>query len=633
MSRLSIKDYKFEARLFRARSFQAALLVLLLLLIVLARMAWLQIEMHSHYQTRSKENRVKLIPQGPTRGLIYDTNGAILAENQTTYTLQIIPERIKNIEGTIERLKQLLEISDEDIERFNKIRNQRRRFEGIPIRLRLTDEEVALFSVRGHEFPGVRIEATLMRIYPMNEVTAHVLGYVGRINAEELEQIDNSNYAGTSHIGKNGVEKSYEDVLHGQVGLQHIEVNAAGRNLQVLEQQPPVPGADLTLHLDIDVQQAAYEALGDYNGSVVAINPVNGGVLALVSKPGMNPNWFVEGIDHKTYRELQRSSDKPLFNRAVRGSYPPGSTIKPFFGLAGLETATIGATDKIFCPGFYQLPNHTHKYRDWKRTGHGSTDLEVAIEQSCDVYYYELAHRLGIDRMHSYMTQFGFGEKTGIDVPGESAALMPSRDWKKQRLNTAWYPGETLIAGIGQGYFLSTPLQLASATATLAMRGQKFAPRVVEYIETAEGKRYAPSTPAPEQVPIQLDLNWDIVEASMLKVTEGARGTARRIRNDRYRIAGKTGTAQVFTVKQDERYIEEEVAPELKDHALFMAYAPVDNPRIAVAVIVENGGHGGSVAAPIARKVMDAYLLKYLPETAVNNVGEQLRSAPEGNSP
>ncbi|HXK55287.1 MAG TPA: penicillin-binding protein 2, partial [Gammaproteobacteria bacterium] len=414
---------------------------------------------------------------------------------------------------------------------------------------------------------------------------------------------------GTTHIGKTGVEKSYEEVLHGKVGLQQVEVNALGRIIRVLHSEPPEPGQNLQLSLDAGLQQAAITAFGEENGAAVAIDPRNGAILALISNPGFDPNLFVEGISAKDYDMLQQSGSKPLFNRAIRGQYPPGSTLKPFIGLAGLETGTMTANQKNYCPGFFQLPGNSHKYRDWRKGGHGGVNLEEAITQSCDVYFYALAHQMGIDKLQKFLARFGFGRVTGVDIAGERAGLLPSREWKKRTRRQSWYPGETLIMGIGQGYFLATPLQLAHATATLAARGVEHQPRVVQNISGA----YQPDTAVNVGMTKTLQQssvnNWIKVIESMTQVIEGQRGTARSLKNDDYRIAGKTGTAQVFTVKQDEEYDEEKVDKKMRDHALFIAFAPVEDPRIAVAVIVENGGHGGSIAAPIAKRIMDYHLL------------------------
>ncbi|AKH21338.1 penicillin-binding protein 2 [Sedimenticola thiotaurini] len=610
MYQTTLKDYLRESRLFRARAISASLIILLLLLLLLLRLAQLQIIDHTHFTTLSRDNRVKVEPLPPTRGLIYDRNGVILAQNIPTHSLEIIPERVKDLEWTLRELGKIITISDNDRKRFKRLKSHQRRFESIPIRVQLTDEEVARFAVNRHLFPGVDIRAKLLRQYPLKDVTAHILGYVGRINKKELQTIDNSSYSGTTHIGKNGIEKYYEETLHGQVGLQQVETNALGRVIRILESTPPVPGADLHLTLDSSLQRVAMDAFGEENGAAVAIDPQTGDILAMVSKPGFDPNLFVEGISSKEYNALQNSDAKPLFNRAIRGQYPPGSTVKPFIGLGGLENGVITATQKKYCPGFYQLPNHTHKYRDWKKGGHGAVDLYDSIIQSCDVYYYDLAHQMGIDMLADYLAPFGFGQKTGVDITGELGGLLPSREWKQRNRKQPWYPGETLITGIGQGYFLTTPLQLASATATLASRGTRLRPRLVKSIQF-NGEPTPKEQPIHEQLQIvrQSEEHWDDIFEAMVQVVEGPRGTARRIRSEQYQIAGKTGTAQVFTIKQEETYDEEKLDKKMYDHALFVSFAPAEAPRIAVAVIVENGSHGGSVAAPIAKTIMDHYLL------------------------
>jgi penicillin-binding protein 2 len=612
MARIKIKDHIRESRLFNSRILVSAAMVLLLLLLLLARLVQLQIVDHQHFTTLSRDNRVKVEPLPPPRGLIYDRKGVVLAQNLPTHSLEIIPERITDIDQTLAELGAIVDISDKDIERFQRLRKQRRRFESIPIRVRLTAEEVARFAVNRHRFPGVVLQAKLLRDYPLAENTAHVLGYVGRINEQELRRIDASAYSGTSHIGKTGVEKYHEADLHGEVGLRRVEINVVGRPIRTLESVPPVPGKNIYLSLDAELQQLAVQAMGDNNGAVVAIDPRDGSILAMVSKPGFDPNLFVEGISPENYRALQTSPDKPLFNRALRGRYPPGSTAKPFIGLAGLEYKLTYFGKKVYCPGYFQLPGHDHKYRDWKKEGHGPMDLGSAIVQSCDVYFYDLSLQLGIDRIHSFLSRFGFGQKSGVDIAGDLPGLLPSQEWKRRTRQEPWFAGETLIVGIGQGYFLTTPLELASATATLAARGTRHSPRIVQATsDSAPGQGELQRLPPPVATPIppidERNLQ-DVIEA-MADVVEGTRGTARGIRTREYRIAGKTGTAQVFTVKQDEEYEEEKVAKKMRDHALFIAFAPVQEPRIAVAVIVENGGHGGSVAAPIARRVMDQYLL------------------------
>ncbi len=610
LTKIRLKDHLRESRLFRDRVVVAVILVLFLVAGLIARLINLQIVNHDHFTTLSQDNRVKVQPLPPTRGLIYDRNGTILAQNLPTYSLEVTPERVEDMDETLAEIGKIVEISDSDRRRFERLRRQKRRFDSIPIRIRLDPDEVARLAVSRHRFPGVEIQAKLLRDYPLGPVTAHVVGYVGRINQQELQTIDTSAYSGTSHIGKNGVEKTYEEMLHGTVGLQQVEVNALGRVIRVLQSQPPEPGRDLYLSLDAGLQAATMEAFGDYTGGAVAIDPRNGQVLALVSQPGYDPNLFVEGISPKDYRALQQSEAKPLFNRALRGQYPPGSTVKPFIGLGGLETGVTDVTRKVFCPGFFRLPGRTHRYRDWKKSGHGLVNLSDAITQSCDVYYYDLANRMGVDRLHAYLGRFGFGRRTGIDITGERPGLLPSREWKRRARKQPWYPGETLIMGIGQGYFLATPLQLAHATAVLAAGGIDRPPRVVRATRGSGDPEPVPLDSPPEVlVEKTLPGNWDDVIDAMIQVVEGRRGTAKRIRDERYRIAGKTGTAQVFTVKQDEEYDAEKISKKNRDHALFVAFAPVEDPRIAVAVVVENGEHGGSTAAPIAKRIMDYYLM------------------------
>ena len=604
-----LKDTIRESQAFLTRAIIAGMLVLLAVMVLTWRMFQLQILEHEHFTTLSRENRVKVVPVPPTRGLIYDRKGVLLAQNRPAYTLEITPEQVDDLEQTLRELAEVIEIDEEDLERFNRLKERKRRFDSLPIRVNLSPDETAQFAVHRHRFPGVDIKAQLLRHYPHDIKTTHVLGYVGRVSQRDLEQIDASNYAGSSHIGKNGVEKTYESALHGEVGFEQVEVNAAGRRVRTLSQTPPDPGVDVHLHLDIALQEVAMKAFADNNGAAVAINPRNGGVLAFVSQPGYDPNLFVEGISTKKYKALQEDPSRPLTNRALRGQYPPGSTVKPFMGLAGLERNTIQFDSSVYCPGFYRLPGNEHRYRDWKKGGHGSMDLEDAIVQSCDVFFYKLAYETGIDKLHKFLSHFGFGRRTGIDLTGESTGLLPSRAWKRRARNQPWYPGETLIMGIGQGYFLTTPLQLAAATAAIANNGVYFTPRMVEYLRARDSGEITPIPPSVHQIPIGRQHNWDDVRNGMLKVVEGARGTAKRIRSKDYRIAGKTGTAQVFSVAQDEEYDEEAIEKKLRDHALFIAYAPIEDPQIAVAVVVENGGHGGSVAAPIARQIMDAYLL------------------------
>ncbi|MGB0237174.1 MAG: penicillin-binding protein 2 [Cycloclasticus sp.] len=604
-TRFDLKSSLQENKLFFSRASLLSLFVLVLFFILIARLAYLQIKTHDKYADLAQNNRVKLSVIAPVRGLIFDTHGRVLAENNPSYSLELVPEQIQNINETIERLRTLLPISDAEIKLFEKRRKQQKHFASVPLRNRLNDTEVAVFSANRHLFPGVDIQARPLRHYPFPELTSHVVGYVGAINEKELKTINPVNYRGSRVIGKTGIEKTYETELHGFVGYQQVENTAQGRSIKTLSQIAPISGRNLTLNIDIDLQKIAYDALGEFAGTVAAIDTRTGAVRALVSKPGFDGNLFAQGIDQASYSALQNSPKRPLFNRSLRGQYPPGSTLKPFFGLAALDYKTINPQQKIMCPGFYQLPKQRHKYRDWKKTGHGLTTLHDAIVESCDVYFYILAHELKIDRMHNFLSRFGFGQPTGIDILGEKAGLLPSREWKKRSRNQAWYPGETLIAGIGQGFNLTTPLQLAHATAILANKGMAHTPSIVGKINDTV-KQTELSTP----VQLKNDRHWDLIIHAMHDVVHGARGSARIIKEGaNFDIAGKTGTAQVFSIKQDEKYEKDKVVDHLKDHALFIAFAPVEKPQLAIAVIVENGSHGGSVAAPIARAIFDQYLL------------------------
>lgn len=604
-----LKDHFRESRLVSNRLIFAGLLSLVLFGIIIFRLVMLQIVEFEHFDSLSNRNRVDIEPLPPQRGLIYDRNGVLLAENIPTFSLELIPEKVQNLDETIAELAELLSLTAEDIDAFNERRKRHRAFEEIVVRNQLTQKEVALFSVNRHRFPGVDVVGRLIRHYPQGPLFAHAVGYVGRINQQETQVIDRQNYKGTLQIGKTGVEKQYEDLLHGTVGYRQVETNVQGRTVRELFSEPATAGQDLYLHLDINLQQAAAEALGDYNGSVVVLDTKNGGVLALVSKPDYNPNSFVNGISVKEYAELRDSIDQPLFNRALRGHYPPGSTFKPFVALAGLELNVVTQQSRTYCPGFYSLPGNTHRYRCWKRVGHGHVDLKSAMAESCDVYFYDLAHAIGIDRLHGFLDLFGFGHQTGVDIPGESKGLSPSREWKRNQRNQAWYPGETLISGIGQGFNQMTPIQLAHATATLGMMGTVYTPQLVRATKTdnEEGMQLLGVQQA-DSLPIQKSSHWQSVIESMVEVVHGKRGTARHIGTDLpFQFAGKTGTAQVFGIAQDAKYDAELLAKKLHDHALFVAFAPAVDPEIAIAVVVENGGSGSATAAPIARKLIDVY--------------------------
>ena len=610
MRRAVIKNHALEALLFKRRALVAAILSVLMLFLLLSRLVYLQFFEFSHYSSLSDNNRVRLTPLVPNRGLIYDRNGVVLAENRASYQLELIPEQVKDMPATLQGLGEIVELDEDTLQRFDKLLKRSRRFEWVPLRTKLSEEEVARLAVNRHRFPGVEINARLARHYPLGKSMAHVIGYVGHIDKDDLKQVDQTNYKGTTHIGKNGLERYYEGQLHGMVGYKNIEVNVQGRELRVLDKIPPIPGNNLWLTLDSRLQAVAEEALKDYNGSVVVMEPHTGEVLAMASMPSYDPNLFVHGISHKNYKLLRDSPDRPLFNRSIMGQYPPGSTIKPIVGLGGLETKSIGHKEKIDCTGHYLLPNEERKYRDWKKTGHGPVDLNDAIAQSCDVYYYELSYRMGINRISSFMNQFGFGRKTGIDLLGERSGLMPSREWKKRVKSKIWYPGETLITGIGQGYMLTTPLQLASTTSILAMRGEVRQPHLLAKIQEPTSESIIDiEWPPKETVKLKREANWRYVINSMVSVMHGLRGTAKSSGYGLdFKIAGKTGTAQVFGIAQDEEYDEATIAKKLRDHALFVAFAPYKDPKIAIAVIAENGGHGSGVAAPIARKVIDEWV-------------------------
>ena len=606
-----LKDPLREARIFQDRAVVALMGAMVLLALVGLRLFYLQVISHEHFQTLSRDNRVKIAPIPPTRGLIYDRNGVPLAENLPTFSLEIVPDQVANLPATLDELAKIVDINSVDRQRFLRQVKQRRRFEAVPLRFHLTEEEVARFAVQRPRFPGVDIEARLTRHYPLGELTSHTVGYVARISEWELRHLDSASYAGSSHVGKVGVEHFYEEQLHGKVGYEQVEINAQGRSLRVLSRTPPVSGTDLYLYLDIRLQAAAEAALGDNTGAVVALDTKNGGLLALVSKPGYDPNPFVNGIDGKSYRALQNDASRPLLNRALRGQYPPGSTIKPFVTLAGVEHGLVSGNKGVYCPGFYRISGEEHKYRCWKHGGHGAVDLNRAIIESCDVFYYSLAADLGIDRLDDYMGRFGFGSKTGVDISGELGGLMPSREWKRVTRNQIWYPGETIITGIGQGFMSATPLQLAFATATLANRGLPIQPHIL-YASAEPHSRvlrvYQPKVQEP--VPMHKVGYWDRIIQAMADVVHSSSGTAKRISPGlTYRMAGKTGTSQVFGLGQDEKYVKEHIPKNLWDHALFIAFAPVEDPRIAVAVIAEHAGSGGAMAAPIARQVVDAYLL------------------------
>lgn len=609
-----LRNHEHEAQLFRRRAAVAGVVAALLVLALLARLVHLQYLSFDHFSTLSNDNRVRLQAVPPTRGLIRDRDGRILAQNLPSFSLQLVPERVDDLDATLAGLAELVAYEPEDVARLRAAWDRARPFEGIPLRFRLQPEEVARVSVNRHRFPGVDIVAGLTRSYPHGPRAVHALGYVGRIDEDDLERLDPSAYRATSHVGKLGVEYRYEALLHGRPGVRRVEINAQGRVLRVLDEQAPVPGRDIHLSLDLELQRLAEELLGERDGAAVVLDPRNGQVLALASAPTYDPNAFVNGIGRARYAELRDSPHRPLFNRAIRGQYPPGSTIKPFIALNGLETEARKRGETIQCRGYYRLEGRGRRYRDWKV--HGEVDLADAITQSCDVMFYDLALRLGMGTMAKFLRQFGFHAETGIDLPGEREGLIPDAEWKRRTRGETWYTGETLIHGIGQGYMQVTPVQLAAATAMLANRGRPVRPRLFLQTGPADGAA-APTEPVVAPLELSHPPDWGYVIDAMVGVTRGEHGTARAIAwRSPHVIAGKTGTAQVYSIAQDEEYDEETVAAELRDHALFIAFAPADAPRVAVAVVVEHGGGGSAAAAPIAQQLIDAWLGPPLEEGA-----------------
>ena len=602
-----LKDSHRESRINSARTIAAILIVIGLLGVVVGRYYSLQITDYEVYRTQSERNRVQLQPLPPKRGLIYDRNGVLLADNRPSYMLSVVREQVPDLDATLAELAELLPISAGDLENFHKKLRHRRPYEAVPLRFRLTPEERARLAVNRYRLPGVVVDAQLLRYYPHGELFSHAIGYVGRINEQETTELDESNYRGTFHVGKVGVEKFYEDILHGAVGYQNVETNAHGRVLRVLEQFDPRPGSDLVLNLDIRLQRAAFDALDGRRGAVVAIDPRTGGVLALVSTPGFDTNLFVNGISSADYSALRDSLDVPLFNRAIQGQYPPGSTIKPFMAMAGLESGLVTPESTVPDPGWYSLPGDSHKYRDWilriRGTGHAArVDMNMAIAESCDVYFYDLARRLTIDRMYEYLSPFGFGERTEVDTTNERRGVLPSIHWKRDAMGQPWYPGETISAGIGQGYMLTSPMQLAVATSIMASKGLRRVPRLVQSIDgvPVDVPALEPIVAPPEY--------WQAVHKGMVEVVHGQRGTAKALAVGlEYQMAGKTGTAQVIGIAQGAVYNEADVSERHRHHGLFIAFAPAQEPTIAVAIIVENGG-GSSAAYPIARQVIDTWL-------------------------
>ena len=607
---VEFRDSHREQQQIRVRLGVLTGVVVVMFAILLARFVYLQVMQHAHYHTLAEANRISIVPATPGRGVITDRNGVELAYNYTAHTLEITPSKAGNVDNAINSLGEIVEISPRDRRRFRQLLEESKSFESLPIRSRLSDEEIARFAAHRYRFPGVEIKARLFRQYPQGELFSHVIGYIGRINQKELDKLDESgeiaNYRGTDYIGKMGLEQSYERALHGTTGVEQVEIDSAGRAVRLLSRTPPTSGSNLVLKMDAGLQALAFKAFGNRRGALVAMDPQTGGVLAFVSKPGFDPNLFVDGIDPQSWAELRNSPDRPMLNRALNGSYPPGSTFKPFMALAALTYGKRTPQSGISDPGYYWLGNH--QFRDDVVGGHGWVDMYKSIVVSCDTYYYMLANDLGIDNIARFMSQIGFGSRSGIDLTGESTGTLPSREWKKKRFNKEWFLGETVSVAIGQGYNAYTPLQLASAVSTLANDGVMFKPHVVDYIENVATKVRTPVEPQPLR---KLDWNPDhIATIKRAMVGVNKEGTSAAVfAGAPYTSGGKTGTSQVIAIKQGEKYIESRVQERFRDHALFIAYAPADKPRIAVALIVENAGFGAKSAAPIARQVLDYYLL------------------------
>jgi len=612
---IEIRDSERELQRFRGRLAMLGIFVLSLFGLLFLRFFYLQVIQHGHYSTLAEANRISVLPIAPHRGIIVDRNGIQLAHNYSAYTLEITPSKVPDLDTTIEELASVVEISPRDRRRFRKLLEENKRFESLPIRTRLSDEEISRFAAHRYRFPGVEAKARLFRHYPQGDMFSHVVGHIGRINQKEVDQLETedrlANYRGSDYIGKTGLEQSYEKFLHGTTGVEEVEVDSGGRAVRTLSRTPPVSGNNLVLNLDAKLQEIAYNAFGERRGALVAIDPATGGILAFVSKPGFDPNLFVDGIDPQSWAELNGSIDKPLLNRAAAGTYPPGSTFKPFMALAALFYGKRTPQQAISDPGYYMFGGH--RFRDDKVGGHGMVDMYKSIVVSCDTYYYVLANDLGIDPISRFMGLFGFGSRTGIDIGGESAGLLPSSDWKMRRFKQKWYAGETISVGIGQGYNSYTPLQLASATATLANDGVMFRPHIVNYIEDIRTRKKSPIEPKPLRDLGLKPEHLKVIKDALIGVNK--EGTSARVFADApYVSAGKTGTAQVIAIKQNEKYVESRVAERHRDHALFIAYAPADKPTIAIAVVAENSGFGARAAAPIARQVLDYYLLGKVPK-------------------
>ncbi len=616
--RTTIRDYQAEARLFANRALVSFFGIVALMGVLVTNLYNIQVNQYQDYKTRSNDNRIKVVPIAPNRGLIYDRNGVLLAENRPVFDLEITPEKVKNMDATIAQLQTLFEITPEQIERFHRERKRTRRFKSVPILSQLTEKQVAVFSVNQYRFPGVEVSGTLKRYYPYGEILTHVIGYVSRINDRDMQRLSDegkeANYQATRDIGKLGIEKFYEDMLHGTAGYQEVEVNSRGRVIRTLKFVPPVPGKDIVLNIDIKLQTYVHQLLDGRRGSAIVLDPKDNGILAMVSSPSYDPNAFVHGISGKGYSDLLNDKNRPLVNRSTLGIYPPASTVKPFIAVSALQEGVVTPNTTRNDPGYWRIPNSdTRPFRDWLRWGHGRVNLVQSIEESVDTFFYQIAYDLGIDRLSNWMSMFGFGDYTGIDIFEESKANMPTRDWKMSRHKTPWYKGDTIPVGIGQGYWTATPMQLAKATSVLVNEGNVTAPHLLratiengEAFDSRELSDYVTYPPI-QNVP---DKYWNLAKEGMRLVNHGKKGTARRsFTGMSYMTAGKSGTAQVFGLAEDQEYNADELAEHLRDHALFTGFAPFDDPKIIVTIVLENAGGGSSNGAPVARRIFDKVLL------------------------
>ena len=584
--------------------------MLLMTLVLTYRLFNLQITQHEFYVEEAFGNQMQNLPITPIRGDILDRNGKILATNEFSYRLSITPEKVSNLNDTLMELEINEYIDEKDIEKFNNNLNRYKKFHNIPIKFNLSESSASSFLVN-NQMPGVEVEPYFHRVYPYGISSSHLIGYVSSMSKEDKNKYDKTNYAGTIFVGKTGIEKQYENLLHGQSGIKQIERNVAGRVVDSKVITPSIPGQDIYLNIDIDLQMKAESLLGENRGVIALVDVNDGSVLSLVSTPSFDPNWFVDGISVKRYEELKDDTDLPLFDRSTKGLYPPGSTIKPMVALAALEQNNITIKNETFCPGYYKLPNYSRKFNGWKRTGHGNVNVVQGIAQSCDIFFYDLAYKMGIDQIHDSLSYYRFGKKTGIDLPGEFEGILPSKDWKKINKDEPWYPGETLITGIGQGFMTTSPIQLAIATAAISNKGKLLTPRVLMHSQSKDEVSYLESQSLSKQIPIKDINNWELIIEAMKETIYGKSGTAKRLNNKlKYTLAGKTGTAQVFSLDPEEEYIAENIDEKLRDHALFTAFAPIEKPQVAIAIIVENAGSGSSKAAPLARALLDEYFMK-----------------------